>query len=124
MRVLLSIKPKYAERIFSGEKQYEFRRVLFKRPETRVVVVYASAPVSKVVGEFEISGIISDSPSCLWAATKEHAGIDEDSFFDYFAGQQMAHAIKVKNPTRYQRALDIREEFSLRPPQSFAYLPN
>jgi predicted transcriptional regulator len=30
MKVLLSIKPQFAEMIFSGTKKYEFRRSVFK----------------------------------------------------------------------------------------------
>ena len=122
MKVLLSIKPEYAERIFSGDKKYEFRRVVFKNTEANTVVVYASAPISKVVGEFEIGGILADSPEQLWEVTKKHAGIDDNFFFEYFSGRNVGYAIKVKNPKKYSKALDVREHFSLAPPQSFAYI--
>lgn len=123
MKVLLSIKPEYANRIFSGEKKYEFRRIVFKNPDVSTVVVYASAPTSMVIGEFEISEILSGSPRQLWQTTKNHAGVDRTFFFDYFADREVAYAIKVSNPVRYQKALDLRKKFSLAPPQSFAYLP-
>ena len=124
MKVMLSIKPEYAERIFSGQKRYEYRRVLFKKPNISKVVVYESAPTSKVVGEFEVSGILSAPPDQLWQTTRNHSGIDKAFFFTYFADCEMAYAIKVKNPVRYQKALDLRQEFALSmPPQSFAYLP-
>ena len=32
MKILLSIKPEFAEKIFSGSKKYEFRRRIFKAP--------------------------------------------------------------------------------------------
>lgn len=32
MKAMLSIKPEYVERILSGEKTYEFRRTIFRRP--------------------------------------------------------------------------------------------
>lgn len=123
MKVLLSIKPEYADLIFSGEKKYEFRRIVFKNPDVDTVVVYASAPTSKVIGEFEIAGIISATPKQLWQTTKKHAGVDEIFFFDYFAEKAIAYAIQVKNPIRYRKALDIRKRYALAPPQSFAYLP-
>jgi len=50
---------------------------IFKNPDVTTVVVYASAPTSRVIGEFEISSILSDSPQQLWQATKRHAGVDE-----------------------------------------------
>mgnify|MGYP000917378371 CR=1 FL=1 len=123
MKVMLSIKPEYAKRIFSGEKRYEYRRILFKNPAVRKVVVYESAPTSKVVGEFEVSEIISASPTQLWKSTHHHSGVDEAFFFSYFAERSVAYAIKVKNPVRYPKALDLKQKFALSmPPQSFAYL--
>ena len=47
--VLLSIKPEFAEKIFQGVKRYEFRKALFKNREVEKIIVYASAPVSKVI---------------------------------------------------------------------------
>jgi len=71
MKVLLSIKPKYAEMILSGEKKYEFRRAIFKKPGISKVVIYASSPVSKVIGEFEITqGLIKNSMTVIFLAKK------------------------------------------------------
>ena len=66
MQVLLSIKPEYAEKILNGEKKYEFRKVLPKNKSITKVIIYATMPIGKVIGEFEIAELISDSPSRLW----------------------------------------------------------
>ncbi|MBI6731014.1 ASCH domain-containing protein, partial [Pseudomonas amygdali] len=42
MKVLLSIKPEYAEKILQGEKRFEFRKSVFKNPDVRTVVIYAT----------------------------------------------------------------------------------
>ena len=60
MNVILSIKPEFVEKIFSGEKQYEYRKVLFKQ-KVDTVYIYASRPISKIVGEFKIAEIICDT---------------------------------------------------------------
>jgi len=80
MKILLSIKPKYAEMILSGEKKYEFRRSIFKNPNVRKVVIYASSPVSKVVGEFEVDDILSFDIAKLWLLTMKYAGIDKEYY--------------------------------------------
>ena len=59
MKVLLSIKPEFVEKIFDGSKKYEYRKVLPKRTDISVIVIYASAPVQRVVGEFRINEIFS-----------------------------------------------------------------
>lgn len=46
MSVLLSIKPKYIEKIKKGVKLYEFRRVIFKQ-DISEIYVYATAPIKK-----------------------------------------------------------------------------
>lgn len=62
MKVLLSIKPEFAFKIFEGKKKFEFRKVIFKNPNVKTVVVYASSPVQRVIGEFEIDDILSSDP--------------------------------------------------------------
>lgn len=124
MKVLLSIKPEFAERIFNGTKKYEFRKAIFKNSEIKTVVVYASSPIQLVIGEFEIETIMSDSPEKLWKKTHRFAGIDEDFFYKYFAERENGFAIKIKKTKKYKKALCLREHFHLTPPQSFLYLRN
>jgi predicted transcriptional regulator len=121
-KVLLSIKPEYAELIFSGKKKYEFRRTIFKNRNVTTVVVYASSPVQKVIGEFEIEKILFHDLKALWNKTSKHAGIDEDYFYSYFRNKTEGFAIKIKNIMKYNNPLCIREDLSLSPPQSFIYI--
>jgi predicted transcriptional regulator len=122
MRVLLSIKPEYAFKIFDGTKRFEFRRVIFKNPDVKTVIVYASSPVQQVIGEFEIEDIFSFDPEVLWKKTKKFSGISEDFFYQYFANREIAHAIKIKKTKKYRKPLCIREDYNLTPPQSYVYL--
>lgn len=122
MKVLLSIKPKFAELIFEGIKKFEFRKAIFKNTTIKTVVVYASSPLQKVIGEFEIETILNDRPENLWAQTREHAGVDENFFYQYFADREIAYAIKIKKTCKYHKPLCLKEDFNLTPPQSFLYL--
>lgn len=122
MRVLLSIKPEFAEKIFEGTKQYEFRRAIFKNTGIKTVVVYASSPVQKVIGEFEIEDILKEGLASLWKKTKSKSGIEEQDFYSYFGEKEEGYAIKIKNAKRYEEPLCLRSDFGLVPPQSFLYL--
>jgi predicted transcriptional regulator len=122
MKVLLSIKPEFAEKIFNGTKKYEFRRSVFKNQNIKTIVVYASSPVQQVIGEFEIDSILNDVPQQLWNRTKEFSGISERFFFDYFGDKEKGYAIKIKHTTRYEKALSLKDDFNVVPPQSFLYL--
>lgn len=44
------------------------------------LVIYESAPVSLVVGEVKICGIVFDSIDELWAKTNQHGGITFEAF--------------------------------------------
>jgi len=122
MKVLLSIKPKFAELIFNGTKKFEFRKAIFKNTNIKTVVVYASSPLQKVIGEFEIEEIFNDELEKLWSRTKQFAGIEEEYFYQYFAEREMGYAIKIMKTKRYDNPLSLKKDFNLTPPQSFLYL--
>ena len=121
--VLLSVKPRFAKAILDGEKYFEFRRTLFRNRDVRRVVIYASNPVQRVVGEFRIDEILTMEPADLWEITRGGSGIDKSYFDDYFAGREKAHALKVGQPIRYREPKQLGLHFGIdRPPQSFCYL--
>jgi predicted transcriptional regulator len=122
MKVLLSIKPEFAERIFNGSKKYEYRKAIFKNPDVKTVVVYASSPLKRVIGEFDIETVLSDSPEILWKETHEFSGITEDFFFDYFSKSNLGFAIKIKEVRLYQNPRSLRSCYKVSPPQSFCYV--
>lgn len=122
MKVILSIKPEFADKIFEGTKKYEFRRVIFKNTEVSKIIVYASSPVQKIIGEFEIDQIINSDLESLWNKTRKHSGISQDYFFEYFSKKERGFAIKIKNFKRYRQPKCIRSDFNALPPQSFLYV--
>ncbi|MDA3885141.1 MAG: ASCH domain-containing protein [Candidatus Delongbacteria bacterium] len=122
MKVLLSIKPEYANKIFAGTKKYEFRRSIFKNPDIKTIVVYSSSPVQKVIGEFEIERILNNSINDLWNITEQESGINKEFFFEYYKGKETGFAIKIKEPKKYEIPLDIKHDFNKTPPQSFVYI--
>lgn len=122
MKVILSIKPQFAERIFEGSKKFEFRRSIYKNRDVNKIVVYASAPISKIVGEFEVNEVLNHEINSLWKETKEYSGISKQYYLDYFKGKESGYAIKIDNPKKYKKQKCIRETYGITPPQSFAYI--
>ena len=121
-KVLLSIKPEFAEKIFSGDKKYEYRRLTFKKHQIQTIVVYASSPIKKVVGEFEIEEIILDNLDSLWENTRECSGISKDFFYNYFKDKEYGYAIKIGAAIKYSKPICLQKKFNILPPQSFVYL--
>src|SRR5438093_13785338 len=107
-RVLLSLKPRFAEAILAGKKTFEFRRAVFRRQDIETVVLYASSPTRMVVGEFTIDRVLSLAIDALWRATHSGCAIDREYFDEYFQGRTMVHALKIKRPRRYPSPLCLR----------------
>ena len=121
MKVVLSIKPEFAYKIFDGTKKYEFRKAIFKNDKIKTIIVYASSPLQQVIGEFEIDKILSHDIDTLWSLTQQFSGISEDYFYQYFAEKEIGYAIKIKKTKRYKQPRCLKADYNLVPPQSFAY---
>lgn len=121
MKVVMSIKPEFANKIFDGTKKFEFRKAIFKNKNIKSILVYSSSPVQKVIGEFQIDQIFNDDLETLWERTKEFSGISEDYFYQYFANREQGFAIQIKNQIRFKTPKCLKEDYNLTPPQSFAY---
>lgn len=123
MKVLLSIKPEYATKILSGEKKFEFRKVGFNNPSVNTVVIYATKPIGKLVGEFKIVQVLTGPPSSIWERTKNNAGIDKKFFDLYYEGKEQAVAIAVGEVKKYTTPKQLSElGMGNTPPQSFRYI--
>ncbi|EHH0712204.1 ASCH domain-containing protein [Vibrio vulnificus] len=123
MKALLSIKPEFVEKIFSGEKLFEYRKAIFKRPEVKSVVIYSTMPEGLIVGEFEIGEILAKSPQELWEQTKDVSGINKQFFDEYFVNRDVAYAIQIKKLKKYQSPINPYElDTSFKAPQSFKYI--
>ncbi|PEA54518.1 hypothetical protein CON64_12490 [Bacillus pseudomycoides] len=123
MKVLLSIKPEFVQEIILGKKRFEYRKSIFKRKDISSVVVYATKPYGKVVGEFEIEDILMDKPYNIWKKTKDYSGITKSYFNSYFEGRQTGFAIQIKEFKEYEVPLDLLDfDNTLKvAPQSFCY---
>ncbi|WP_028592403.1 ASCH domain-containing protein [Paenibacillus massiliensis] len=124
MKVLLSIKPEFVAEIISGNKKFEYRKSIFKRDDISTVVVYATKPFGKVVGEFEIEKILEDSPYKIWQRTKKHSGINRSFFNEYFRDKEKGYAIQIKDFITYETPLELKDiDEGIRvAPQSFCYI--
>ena len=123
MNVIMSIRPHFCQLIFGGKKQYEYRKRVFTHSDVDKVYIYASKPISKIVGYFTIKRIIDDSPSMVWDMTHEDGGISKKYFLDYFKGHSVAYAIEIGEVVKLDTPIDpktIIKGFTA--PQNFMYV--
>lgn len=97
--VLMSIKPHWADAIMRGRKRVEFRRARLGRTISHVVV-YATSPVQRVVGFFEVEDITEAEPTVLWEMFAAVGAIGEAAFTEYYGGKAEGVAIQVGRVTR------------------------
>lgn len=122
MNVILSIKPEFVEKIFSGEKKYEYRKILFKQ-QVDTVYIYASRPISKIVGEFKIESILCDTPANIWKLTESQSGVTKEFFDKYYEGKDKAVALKIEECKEYKEGINPASWIpNFKVPQSFFYI--
>ncbi len=123
MRVLLSIKPEFAEKILNGTKRYEFRKQNFSK-NVETVVIYATKPVGKIVGEFKLKAVLEGTPEQIWQQTEKFSGIHK-SFFDvYYRNRKKAYALQTEDVVRYAEPLEPKDFMAdFVAPQSYRYIP-
>lgn len=121
-KILLSIKPKFVDKIFSGEKKYEFRRNIPKSKKIDTVIIYCSSPIQKIVGEIKIERIIEGNVEMIWDITKEYSGIDKEYYLKYFNNKDKAYAFVIKEVIKYEKEKTLDELGVKTPPQSFIYI--
>ena len=119
--VILSIKPQYAEKIYNQTKTYEYRKAIFG-DDVKKVYVYATKPISNIIGFFIINKIIQGSPSAVWDKTSKGSGITKEFYDDYFNGHNTSYAIKIKSVKLFNTPIDPKSIIkNFRHPQNFIY---
>lgn len=121
---LISIHPEYVDKIMSGEKRFEFRRNWAATP-VDYLVIYATAPVQRIVAMAKVGRTIRASKSRLWEVSREGgAGISREKLFAYLKGKSEAVALELISHIEIAGHPEPKDVFGkdFSPPQSFRYL--
>ena len=120
-RIVLPIKAEYAKGILVGDKLYEYRRRMPKRPISQIVI-YETAPMSRVVGTVDVCGVLHGEPGELYEMTSYGAGISREDYDEYFRGCEKAYAFELGAHVMFDCCPSV-ERYGLKgAPQSFAYV--
>ena len=125
--VIIPIKPEYLNKIITGEKDYEFRRKIWKQQDlVKKVYLYATSPVQKIKGCFIIDKILKGTPEALWQHCQDNAGISKEKFFEYYNGCALGFAIRIGMIEIYHLGKELSELIPdcKTPPQNFMYIRN
>lgn len=121
--ILLSVKPKYADLIVSGEKRVEFRRV-WAAEEVDLIAIYTSSPVQRIVALVGVESVVRASPKKLWShCATLGGGLTAHELADYFNGKAHGYAVLLGEVRKFKKPVDPRTLFeTFSAPQSFRYL--
>ncbi len=124
--LLISVKPKYAKKIFNGSKTVELRRVSPKIKKDDLVLVYVSSPKKALMGGFQVEKIIKGDPQILWFKIKTKAGISKKEFDIYYKNTNKGVAIIIKKVWSFNESLDLDHIKKylpyFNPPQGYRYI--
>ena len=126
MPLLLSLKPRFAELIFMGEKTVELRRRVASTMEGREVFIYVSSPERMIRRRgFRIAEVWSSDPETVWGEVAARAGVAKVEYDAYYEGCGIAHALALSDVWAHQAPVEIegvrRALPGFNPPQSWRY---
>lgn len=119
--ILMSIKPEYVNKIFSGVKKYEYRKRICKEQIDKIIV-YSSSPIQKVVGEIIIKQVLYDDKNMIWNKTNKYGGITKDKFDKYYEDCDKAVAYEISKVILYDNPKSLIDYNIKTAPQSYVYI--
>lgn len=120
--ILMPIKPEYVYEILNGNKKYEYRKIKAKKDNVDKMIIYATAPIKKIVAEVKIVDILEDTPDNIWKKTQKYSGIEKKFYNSYYKNKDVAIAYQLENIIKYEKPLDLKDLGINYYPQSFVYL--
>ena len=118
---MISIHPKHVESIFNGTKRFEYRKRFSKH--VKKILIYATAPVNRIVGFADIEVILSGKPQSIWNTTRGASGITSSFFREYFSEKQIAYALKLGSIFKFDKPIKLGSyPFCIQPPQSYQFV--
>ena len=118
--ILLSIKPKYVEKILNWTKKYELRKRVPK-DDIDTIYIYETVPSKKIVAKFKVEKILDDNKEKIWDAIWEFLWISKEDFMKYFFWKENACAYKIWDIEK----LDVdpyKEIENFSPPQGYKFV--
>lgn len=126
--ILLSIKPRFAEQILTGDKTVELRRVRPTLEPDELVLLYATSPISAIIGWFTVHAVVTQQLDQLWQTHGPQSSVSHDEFRFYFQGLDEGVAILVEKAFSLENpeVIDLEKlrQFypGFHPPQGFRYI--
>ena len=126
---VLAVHPAPLEKIFSRMKSVEVRTKFSRKWESKRVSLYATQPVSALVGEARIGRVLTGSPDYLWELLGHKMGCTRMEYEAYTKGHETVFAITLEDVKQYSDSIPLAQlshllGIHLAAPQSYLSLAN
>lgn len=123
-KLVMSIRPQYADRIFSKSKQVEFRKKFSVKWRGCKAVVYGTKPLGALMGEVTLRDVTYDTPDAIWKSFGAMGGCTHEEFSGYVGNSGGVYAIELSDVIPYVSPIALAQvshliNEDLMPPQSF-----
>lgn len=126
-QAIISLKPRYAKLVLSGDKTVELRNRIVRLTPGTLIWIYATRPMARIVGVAEIESVVHAGPSEIWRRFREDICVDRNGFDSYIGGRERVSALvlrSVKGLGDFMTLDRIRQSVrAFQPPQFYARLP-
>lgn len=121
--LLISIKPKYAEKILRGEKRIEFRRVWTKR-SIKFMILYSTSPVKRIVAVASVDKVIAADLETLYQTSISLGSeVEKHELEKYLQGKEIGYGIIIGRIQHLQNYIDPKAIYpNFTAPQSYRYI--
>ncbi|MFJ1874146.1 ASCH domain-containing protein [Streptomyces chartreusis] len=123
--LLLSLHPRFATAILTGEKTVELRRQRVAVPPGTPVIIYATSPVMALTGTARLTGVDTAAPGQIWRRHRTTCGISRTEYTAYMEGAAHASALLLDSARALSSPVPLdhlRATRAFHPPQSYRYL--
>lgn len=114
---MIALHPTYWDMYKDGSKIWELRKASHAPKAIDGLVIYATAPISQVVGDVELVSVHTGYVDAIWDMVKDGCGITRRQYDRYYQGHHMATAYRLSNVWEYDKPIHI-----ISPPQGCRYL--
>jgi len=120
--IILSIHPRYVKEIFKGTKHFELRKN-FPKKIINKILIYETAPISKIVGEITVTQITMDKDT-FFLEHQKVIGVTKKEYDTYYqtVKNDNISAYKIHEYIRYKKEISISQYGFKIGPQNFYYI--
>ena len=120
---MMSIKEVYGLNLLNGKSMWEYRRRKSKINTGDKIILYATAPNKKLIGEFIVGKVLIGTPNSIWNKTKRDICYKKNEVVPYLESGNYPIAFQVSNPKKYLPEISVKNIPGFKPPMSYCRAP-